>query len=87
MQIAVICGITPEAAEFLKRAVKNDHDSLIANVSLGRALAGAGRYSEALKALRQGIKPAELKGVADNQMIDRLSRNPEFDGWIKDFLQ
>lgn len=39
-----------------------------------------------LKALREGTKPAELKGIADNQMIERLSRNSEFDGWIKDFL-
>ena len=40
-----------------------------------------------LKALRAGTKPAELKGIADNQMIDRLSRNSEFDGWIEDFLE
>ncbi|NNE64372.1 MAG: isocitrate lyase/PEP mutase family protein [Gammaproteobacteria bacterium] len=40
-----------------------------------------------LKALRQGTKPAELKGIADNQMIDRLSRNSEFEGWIEDFLE
>ena len=51
------------------------------------AMAAIKATYDTLKALRQGIKPAELKGVADNQMIDRLSRNPEFDGWIKDFLQ
>ncbi|MCP4432263.1 MAG: isocitrate lyase/PEP mutase family protein [Gammaproteobacteria bacterium] len=40
-----------------------------------------------LKALRQGTKPAELEGIADNHLIDRLCRNPEFDGWIQDYLE
>lgn len=40
-----------------------------------------------LKALREGVKPSELGGIAGKDMIDRLSRNPEFDDWIEDFLE
>lgn len=40
-----------------------------------------------LKALREGTAPAELKGLADNHMIDRLSRNSEFDEWIQKYLE
>ena len=51
------------------------------------AMAAIQATYDTLKALRQGVKPAELNGKADNQMIDRLSRTAEFEGWIEDFLE
>ena len=40
-----------------------------------------------LKALRQGVRPSDLEGVADAETIKRLSRSQEFDRWIRDFLE
>ena len=40
-----------------------------------------------LKALRQGVRPGDIEGVADAEMIKRLSHADDFDRWIKDFLE
>ncbi len=40
-----------------------------------------------LKALREGVKPSELEGIADSALIGRLSREEKFNQWIKEFLE
>ena len=40
-----------------------------------------------LKALRQGVRPADLEGIADTDKVKRLSRSDNYDRWIKDFLE
>ncbi|MCP4473082.1 MAG: oxaloacetate decarboxylase [Gammaproteobacteria bacterium] len=40
-----------------------------------------------LKALRQGIKPSELEGVADGKLVKRLSRAGDYERWVNDFLE
>lgn len=40
-----------------------------------------------LKALREGTKPSELAGIADNELVNRLSRSADYDRWIQDFLE
>jgi len=40
-----------------------------------------------LKALRQGVRPSDLEGIADTETVKRLSRSQEFDRWIRDFLE
>lgn len=42
---------------------------------------------DTLKALRQGVKPADLEGIPDNQLVDRLSRSDDYDRWMNDFLE
>ncbi len=40
-----------------------------------------------LKALRQGVKPSELEGLPDKQLVNRLSREDDYDRWMQDFLE
>ncbi len=40
-----------------------------------------------LKALRLGVKPSELEGIPDSELIDRLSRNDDYDSMMNDFLE
>jgi carboxyvinyl-carboxyphosphonate phosphorylmutase len=49
------------------------------------AAAVQGIYST-LKALRDGVKPAELKGIASNDLMRQLTRGDDYDTWSCDFL-
>ncbi len=40
-----------------------------------------------LKALRQGVRPSDLEGIADAETVKRLSRSHDYDRWIRDFLE
>lgn len=40
-----------------------------------------------LRALREGTKPGDLEGIADNRLVGRFSREDRFDQWIKAFLE
>ncbi|MCP4009806.1 MAG: isocitrate lyase/PEP mutase family protein [Proteobacteria bacterium] len=40
-----------------------------------------------LKALRQGVRPSDLEGIPQNELIDRLSRSDDYNRWMKDFLE
>ena len=39
-----------------------------------------------LKALREGTKPSELKGIASADLMKQLTRGGDYDRWSKDFL-
>jgi len=39
-----------------------------------------------LKALRDGVAPSELKGVASNDLMRQLTRGDDYDRWSRDFL-
>jgi len=39
-----------------------------------------------LKALREGVPPAELSGVASGELMRRVLREEEYQGWMKSFL-
>ena len=39
-----------------------------------------------LKALREGAPPAELKGVASSELMQRVTRDGDYKRWTKDFL-
>lgn len=41
---------------------------------------------DTLKALRDGVAPRDLKGVASNELMNRVTRNAEYQAWMKDFL-
>lgn len=40
-----------------------------------------------LKALRQGIEPSDLDGIPDKELVNRLSREDDYDRWMQDFLE
>jgi len=40
-----------------------------------------------LKALREGARPANLKGIPDKTLIDRYTRMESYDRWTKEFLE
>ena len=39
-----------------------------------------------LKALREGAPPAELKGVASSELMQRVTRDGDYKRWTRDFL-
>ncbi|HEY1935748.1 MAG TPA: isocitrate lyase/phosphoenolpyruvate mutase family protein [Acetobacteraceae bacterium] len=39
-----------------------------------------------LKALREGVKPSELRGVASADMMKRVTREGDYKGWTEKFL-
>jgi carboxyvinyl-carboxyphosphonate phosphorylmutase len=41
---------------------------------------------DTLKALRDGVKPTELKGIASAELMRRLTREATYDGWAATFL-
>ena len=41
---------------------------------------------ETLKALREGVPPDKLAGVADTELLKRVTREGEYTRWTKDFL-
>jgi len=51
------------------------------------AMAAIQATYDTLKALREGVKPSELQGVAGNDLINRFSRSKEYDEWMQDFLE
>ncbi|MDX1649889.1 MAG: isocitrate lyase/phosphoenolpyruvate mutase family protein [Myxococcota bacterium] len=40
-----------------------------------------------LKALREGVEPGDLEGLAPKALMDRVTRRGEYDGWIRDFME
>src|SRR5712671_5453634 len=41
---------------------------------------------DTLKALREGAKPAEIAGVASEALMQQVTRDKDYKGWIKEFL-
>jgi carboxyvinyl-carboxyphosphonate phosphorylmutase len=41
---------------------------------------------QSLKALREGVAPADLEGIASSELMKKLSLQDDYDGWQKDFL-
>jgi carboxyvinyl-carboxyphosphonate phosphorylmutase len=41
---------------------------------------------ETLKALRDGVQPGKLQGVADAELMKRVTRETDYTGWTKEFL-
>lgn len=42
---------------------------------------------DTLRALRQGVKPSDLKGIPSKKLVDHLSRSEDFERWMNDFLE
>jgi carboxyvinyl-carboxyphosphonate phosphorylmutase len=42
---------------------------------------------KALKALREGVRPADLEGLPDKAMVEKFSRVQDFDRWIEQFME
>ena len=48
--------------------------------------AGVKAVYETLRALRDGTPPAKLQGVADAELMKRVTRDADYTKWTKDFL-
>jgi len=48
--------------------------------------AGVNAVYGTLKALREGVQPKDLKGVAPADLVKRVTREADYDRWTKDFL-
>jgi carboxyvinyl-carboxyphosphonate phosphorylmutase len=51
------------------------------------AMAAIQAVYNTLKALRAGINPAELEGIPDKALVEKFTRNEDYDRWIEDFLE
>jgi carboxyvinyl-carboxyphosphonate phosphorylmutase len=49
-------------------------------------MAGYNAVYETLKALRAGVRPADLKGVAPPELMKRVTRQADYAKWQKEFL-
>ena len=49
-------------------------------------MAAALAVHDTMKALRDGVKPRELKGVASGEFVGRVTRVGEYRGWMGEFL-
>ena len=49
-------------------------------------MAGVRAVHEALKALREGTPPAEIKAVASPELMNRVTRSQDYDRWTREFL-
>jgi len=41
---------------------------------------------DTLKALREGTKPSDLQGVASSDLMKRVTKGADYDGWREDYL-
>jgi len=41
---------------------------------------------DTLRALRDGVQPAKLGGIADAELMKRVTREADYAAWVKDFL-
>lgn len=41
---------------------------------------------DTLKALRDGVPPKEIQGVASAELMKRVTRGADYDRWTKEFL-
>ena len=48
--------------------------------------AGVKAVHDTLKALREGTAPSKLRGVADAELMKRVTRDDDYTRWTKDFL-
>ena len=49
-------------------------------------MAAVGAVHASLKALREGTKPADLKGVAYDALMKQVTREADFDRWTGEYL-
>ncbi len=42
---------------------------------------------DTLKALREGVQPADIEIMLDRELLNKLSRVDDYDHWIEDFLE
>jgi oxaloacetate decarboxylase len=49
-------------------------------------MAAAQAVHDTLKALRDGVKPENLKGVSSPELMAKATRDAEYKGWTKTFL-
>ncbi len=80
----LILGHTPEAiADKAYLASRGVRIALQGHQQFAAAVQGI--YTT-LKALRDGTKPSELKGIASADLMKQLTRADDYDRWSKDFL-
>lgn len=51
------------------------------------ALAAIMAAYDTLKALREGVQPADVETILDKDLLNKLSRVDDYDRWIEDFLE
>ena len=49
-------------------------------------IAAAQAVHDTMKALRDGVKPTDLKGVPSPEFMAKATRDAEYKGWTKNFL-
>lgn len=79
----ILGGTPPELADKPYLASRGVRVALQGHQQFAAAVQGI--YTT-LKALRDGVKPADLKGIASNDLMRQLTRADDYDKWSRDFL-
>jgi carboxyvinyl-carboxyphosphonate phosphorylmutase len=80
----LILGHTPP--EIAEKAYLASRGVRIALQGHQQFAAAAQAIYTTLKALRDGLPPSELKGIASGELMRRLTRGADYDTWSREFL-
>ena len=72
--------------EFIELMRKGTVDLVFANEAELHSLYQTSDFDSALKALREGVPPRELRNIAPPELMRRVTRTDDFERWTKDFL-
>lgn len=84
IKIPLILGGTP--AELADKSYLASRGVRIALQGHQPFAAAVQAIHDTLKALRNGTKPSDLKGVASNELMQKVTRGADYDRWTKDWL-
>lgn len=79
----ILGGGSPELADLSYLAARRVRVALQGHQPFAAAVKAV---HDTLKALRDGTAPAKLTGIADAEMMKRVTREPDYTRWTKDFL-
>ena len=79
----ILGGGTPELSDLAYLGARRVRVALQGHQPFAAAVKA---IHDTLKALRDGTPPSKLQGVADAELMKRVTRNADYTKWTKDFL-
>ena len=79
----ILGGVSPELSD---RSWLAAHGVRVALQGHQPFAAAVNAVHETLKALREGVAPGDLPGVAPPELMRRVTCDPDYRGWMDDFL-
>jgi carboxyvinyl-carboxyphosphonate phosphorylmutase len=79
----ILGGGTPELSDLAYLSARRVRIALQGHQPFAAAVKA---IHDTLKALRDGTPPSKLQGVADAELMKRVTRDADYTKWTKDFL-